>query len=155
MKFFSRAFALPTKSHAHLYPFDRPIKSLYFRSFVVSVLFARFHFKVIGKSFYISPHVRGCDFQNPRNFASGIRNSEIFACGIWNPGLWNPEYRLKQCGIPLTIGFQNPSSTDKNYGTQYLESRLRMVWNGMVWNPHCESKTVLDKGQNEMIFFFF
>ena len=31
---------------ARLYPFDKPIKSLYFRSFV-SVLFARFHFKVI------------------------------------------------------------------------------------------------------------
>ena len=31
-------------------PFDKTIKSLYFRSFVVSVLFARFHFKVIRKS---------------------------------------------------------------------------------------------------------
>ena len=45
MKFFHPA--LPTKSHACLYPFDKPIKWLYFRSFVVSVLFARFHFKVI------------------------------------------------------------------------------------------------------------
>ena len=35
-----------------LYPFHTPIKSLYFRSFVVSVLFARFHFKVIRKSLY-------------------------------------------------------------------------------------------------------
>ena len=34
------------------YPFDKPIKSHYFRSFVVSALFARFHFKVIGKSLY-------------------------------------------------------------------------------------------------------
>ena len=42
----------PTKSHALLYPFDKPIKSLYFRSFVVSVLFARFHFKVTRKSLY-------------------------------------------------------------------------------------------------------
>ena len=33
--------------HTRLYPFDKPIKSLYFRSFVVSVLFARFYFKVI------------------------------------------------------------------------------------------------------------
>ena len=30
--------------------FDKPIKSLYFRLFVVSVLFTRFHFKVIRKS---------------------------------------------------------------------------------------------------------
>ena len=35
-----------------LYPFDKPIKSLYFLSFVVFVLFARFHFKVIRKSFH-------------------------------------------------------------------------------------------------------
>ena len=46
MKFFQET----TKNHAHLYPFDKPIKSLYFRSFVVSVLCARFHFKVIRKS---------------------------------------------------------------------------------------------------------
>ena len=49
-RFFTRVFAEPTKSHAHLYPFDIPIKSLYFRSFVVSVLFACLHFKVIRKS---------------------------------------------------------------------------------------------------------
>ena len=53
VKFFSpEVFAQPTKSHARLYLFDKPIKSLYFRSFVISVLFARFHFKVIRKSFY-------------------------------------------------------------------------------------------------------
>ena len=50
--FFTRACAQPTKSHARLYPFDKPIKLLYFRSFVVSVLFALFHFKVTGKSRY-------------------------------------------------------------------------------------------------------
>ena len=35
------------KARARLYPFGKPIKSLYFRSFFVSVLFARFHFRVI------------------------------------------------------------------------------------------------------------
>ena len=40
------------KRHAPLYPFDKPIKSLSFRLFVISVLFARFHFKVIRKSLY-------------------------------------------------------------------------------------------------------
>ena len=30
--FFTRAFAEPTKRHARLYPFDKPIKSLYSRS---------------------------------------------------------------------------------------------------------------------------
>ena len=38
------------KSHASLYPFDKPIKPLYFRPFVFPVLFARFLFKVIRKS---------------------------------------------------------------------------------------------------------
>ena len=38
------------KPRTFVCPFDTPIKSLYFRSFVVSVLFARFHFKVIRKS---------------------------------------------------------------------------------------------------------
>ena len=46
MKFFHPS----VRFHARLYPFDKPIKSLYFRSFVVSVLFARFHFKDIRKS---------------------------------------------------------------------------------------------------------
>ena len=38
------------KPRTFLYPFDKPIKSLYLRSSVVAVLFARFHFKVIRKS---------------------------------------------------------------------------------------------------------
>ena len=52
--FFTRAFAQSTKGHARLYPFDKPMKLLYFRSFVnvLSVLFALFHFKVIRKSLY-------------------------------------------------------------------------------------------------------
>ena len=35
-------------------PLDKPIKSLDFRSFVVSVLFARFHFKVKRKLLYLT-----------------------------------------------------------------------------------------------------
>ena len=40
------------KATLRLYPFDKPIKSLYFRLSVVSVLFARSHFKVMRKSLY-------------------------------------------------------------------------------------------------------
>ena len=40
------------KATPRLYPFGKPNKSLYFRSSVVSVLFARFHFKVMRKSLY-------------------------------------------------------------------------------------------------------
>ena len=46
-KFFHPSVRLTNKSHAGLPPFDKPIKSPYFRSCIVSVLFARFHFKVI------------------------------------------------------------------------------------------------------------
>ena len=53
MKFFHLSVRLTNeKPDAFVCPFDKPIKSLYFRSFVVSVLFMRFHFKVIRKSLY-------------------------------------------------------------------------------------------------------
>ena len=53
MKFFHLSIRLTNeKPDAFVCPFDEPIKSLYFRSLVVSVLFARFHFKVIRKSLY-------------------------------------------------------------------------------------------------------
>ena len=50
------------------------------------------------------------------------RTREISYSGIWNPRLWNREY--KESGIPLKIGIQNPGSTDRE------------------WNP--ESKSDLD-----------
>ena len=54
MKFFYASVRLTNqKPRTFVCPFDKPIKSPYFRSFVVSVLFARFHFKVIRKSLYI------------------------------------------------------------------------------------------------------
>ena len=48
-----------------------------------------------------------------RFFLVESRMQENFACGIRNPGLWNPELQLKEFAIPVTIGIQNPSSTDK------------------------------------------
>ena len=48
-----RSLNQPKATHV-LYPFDKPIKSLYFRSFVVAVSFARFHFKDIRKSLYLT-----------------------------------------------------------------------------------------------------
>ena len=48
MKFFHLSVRLTNeKPDAFVCPFDKPIKSLYFSSFVVSVLFARFHFKIM------------------------------------------------------------------------------------------------------------
>ena len=46
------------------------------------------------------------------------------------------EKRLKESGIPLTIGVRNPNSTDKKSGFQYLEFEFT------AWNP--ESETALD-----------
>ena len=46
------------------------------------------------------------------------------------------EKRLKESGIPLTIGVRNPNSTDKKSGFQYLE------FESTAWNP--ESETALD-----------
>ena len=47
---FSAERSLNQPSQVRMYPFAKPIKSLYFRSFVVSVWFARFYFKVVRKS---------------------------------------------------------------------------------------------------------
>ena len=55
VKFFHPSVRLTNRKPRALYLFDKPIKSLYFRSFVVSVLLARFHFKVIRKSLYLVP----------------------------------------------------------------------------------------------------
>ena len=54
MKFFHPSVRLTNqKPRAFLYPFDKLIKSLYFRSFVLSVLIVHLnHFKVMRKSFY-------------------------------------------------------------------------------------------------------
>ena len=62
-RFFTRAFAQPTKSHTRVCVwFDKQIKSLYFCSFVVFVLFAHFHFKVIRKSLYHVNQIQCCFF---------------------------------------------------------------------------------------------
>ena len=51
MKFFHPSIRLTNqKPRAFVSVLDKPIKSLYFRLFVVSVLFALVHFKFIRKS---------------------------------------------------------------------------------------------------------
>ena len=48
-----RSLNQPKATRVCIYLFDKPMKWLYFRSFVVSVLFACFHLKVIQKSLYL------------------------------------------------------------------------------------------------------
>ena len=40
-----------------------------------------------------------------------MKGNPDFACEMWNPGLWSPEYSLRN---PLTIKIQNPSSSDRD-----------------------------------------
>ena len=51
-----RSLNRPKTTRVSIRSAEKPIKSLDFRSFVVSVLFARFHFKVIRKSLYRMKH---------------------------------------------------------------------------------------------------
>ena len=55
-------------------------------------------------------------------------NPELGKIFLWNPKSWPSESRiqLKESGISLTIGIQNPSSPDKE-------------WNSVpgIWNPQC------------------
>ena len=106
MKFFHLSVRLTNeKPDAFVCPFDKPIKSLYFRSFVVSVLFARFHFKVIRKSLYSSWFLLAWD-QAPQwgkksNKKNKYRRAKRVGAGDWGGG------RAAEPGdicMPLLIG---------------------------------------------------
>ena len=62
---------------------------------------------------FTSLHVREPRFQNQGNFC------------LWNPEYWALESgtHLKDSGIPLTIGIQNPSSSDKEWNS------VPWIWN--------------------------
>ena len=65
---------------------------------------------------------------------------ENLTCGIRNPGLWNLEYSSKNLElIPLTIGIQNPCSTDKELqsGINGLESGILhfLTWSDFIKYP--------------------
>ena len=67
------------RDHARLSdPFDKPIKSHYFRSLVVSVWFARFHFKVIRKLFYLLWNFRLNKLWNDKITASNSCQKNVF-----------------------------------------------------------------------------
>ena len=54
-------------------------------------------------------------FRNPLNFCSWSLESWTLESGI----------QFEGSGIPLTIGVGNPSSTGKEFGIEYLESRIQ------------------------------
>ena len=49
--------------------------------------------------------------------------------GLWNPELWDFEYgiQLKESGIPLKIGIQDPSSTDKDGKPESTDCAIMMA----------------------------
>ena len=65
---------------------------------------------------------------------SGIR--KIFACRIWNPGLWT-RMKLKEFGIPLTFRIQHQSFTDKNWNpVLWIRNPRRRIQNSRLsWIP--------------------
>ena len=69
--------------------------------------------RLLSYFFNMSPHVR--DFGIRDIFACGIRNPRGFEFGI--PESWALEsgIQLKESGILLTTGVQNPSSKDKDW----------------------------------------
>ena len=90
MKFFRRSVRLTNQSHASLHSFDKPIKSLPFRLFIVSVLFASFRFKVIRKSHYKYGNSRLKTLKTMPCYAVHTRLGQIsppplprFLCLIW------------------------------------------------------------------------
>ena len=45
----------------------------------------------------------------------------IFACGVRNPGLWNPGNSAKKSGIPLTIGLKATTTKQTKWKPFYLQ----------------------------------
>ena len=78
---------------------------------------------------YSSPHERGSVFRNQGNVVHGIQNPRKFC--LWNLKSWalESEVQLKESGIPLNIGIQNPSSTFPltKTGIQCLQSGIQGV----------------------------
>ena len=75
---------------------------------------------------FYSPGVKDSGTRKFLFVETGIR--EVLS-GFRKPRLWNPEHtwELKESGIPITIKIRNPSSTDKETGFQYLESKIHGV----------------------------
>ena len=75
----------------------------------------------------VSPHVMESEFWNPVNFCLWNRKSWVLESGI----------QLKESGIPLTIGIQNASSTDRDKnpdpGIRNPQPGIRIP--GLSWIP--------------------
>lgn len=69
---------------------------------------------------------------------SGFRNQEKFFLRNLEPWALKSGNQLKESGIPLTVGIQNPNSTKS--GIQYLESR---VHSSLTWGDTCTCHMIM------------
>ena len=105
-------------TYERLYPFDKPIILLYFRSFVFSVLFVRFHFKVIRKSLYLGEmgrnwYVREWESSPCKTWlvlwtVAGCKRSDSKAWAKNRPreksrGHWNKKEVSQSAGLSLSL----------------------------------------------------
>ena len=90
-----------------------------------------------------------------RNRDSGIR--VIFACEIWNPGLWIPEYssrnplenqeskfhwkRIRNPGLPWIPLHGAKKQSFQNRGISCTE--VGIVWSLELWNQQCVRRTLI------------
>jgi len=96
------------------------------------------------KSYIFYPD--SCGLRSEERFQNNVLNHAMES-GFWNPVnffLWNLEswvlesgIQLKESGIPLTIGIQNPSSTDSNWNpAPGIRNPQRRIQNpGLSWIP--------------------
>ena len=90
--------------------FDSPLLSV---SFNVQIVCTTLQIKQTNRLHYVYVHVRRFGFQNPGNIC-----------------LWNPDsiIQLKESGILLEIGIQNPNPTDKEWNPVPGIQNSRLSW---------------------------
>ena len=62
----------------------------------------------LSSTFALCKGIRIPETESRKMFGLGIRNPEICACKIKNPGLWNPEYRSEN---PVSMAWNSESKT--------------------------------------------
>ena len=110
--------------------FDSPLLSV---SFNVQIVCTTLQIKQTNRLHYVYVHVRRFGFQNPGNIC-----------------LWNPDsiIQLKESGILLEIGIQNPNPTDKEWNPVPGIQNSRLSWilshrakHNLSFNSWCSSLT--------------
>ena len=78
-------------------------------------------------------HVREYEFWISGNFCSSNPDTQQIVAGNPESLALESEIQLKESTIPLSIGFQNPSSTDKDSEIPGVGSRSKTVLDSFTW----------------------